>query len=177
MALFERPTAPCCAHGCVCRGLTFSKRELHTRGWMNVWTFSQNCVSLREKKQVIWLIEIFVLHSSWKERRNAPATFKTNVMLLFTGWILKHYNIAIFLLSAVILVDSEHLIHVLTISLFFFSLADTLLSSGHGEYLRNMFPDTALHESERARFQIWLLFCKDGRQTSETHTERPRQQM
>lgn len=44
----------------------------------------------------------------------------------------------------------------------FLSLVDTLLSSGHGEYLRNMFPDTALHDSECARSQMWLLFFNVG---------------
>ncbi len=57
--------------------------------------------------------------------------------------------------------------HFLT-SLCFLSLVDTLLSSGHGEYLRNMFPDTALHDSECARSQMWLLFFNVGRQACMT---------
>lgn len=58
--------------------------------------------------------------------------------------------------------------HFLTVSLCFFSLVDTLLSSGHGEYLRNMFPDTALHDSECARSQMWLLFFNVGPQARVT---------
>lgn len=53
-------------------------------------------------------------------------------------------------------------------SLCFLSLVDTLLSSGHGEYLRNMFPDTALHDSECARSQMWLLFFNVGPQACVT---------